>query len=309
MVLEANITTQKLDSHLHKFTFACIDVETANCERDSICQIGLATVRDGSIAETWSTLVNPQDWFDPWNEGIHGISEAMVADAPTFPQIRDDLYGRLSHHVAISHTSFDRVAIERAAEKHYLDPPYVIWLDSARIARRAWPDRFGQSGYGLGNVARELGIDFRHHDALEDARAAAEVVLRACAETGLDIDGWLERVKQPISGPRSRPRTQANEPPPDANQEGPLFGEHIVFTGQLSIQRTEAARIVAGAGCKVQGSVTKKTTLLVVGVQDKKRLAGYDKSTKHRKAEGLITKGQSIEILSESDFWAVFKSY
>lgn len=289
----------------HKLAFACIDVETANCERDSICQIGLVTVCDGSIAATWSTLVNPQDWFDPWNEGIHGISEDMVADAPTFPQIRGELYDRLAYQVTVSHTSFDRVAVERAAEKYYLAPPRAIWLDSASIARRAWPDSFGKSGYGLPNVARELGIDFKHHDALEDARAASEIVIKACAETGLDIDGWLERVKQPIGGRRSRERT--SEPLPDANAEGPLFGEQIVFTGALSIQRTEAAKIVANAGCAVQANVTKKTTLLVVGVQDKRILAGYDKSTKHRKAERLIAKGQAIEILSEADFWAVFK--
>ena len=50
----------------------------------------------------------------------------------------------------------------------------------------------------------------------------------------------------------------------------------------------------------------KKTTMLVVGVQDKEKLAGgYDKSTKHRKAEDLTAKGHSIQILSEKDFLGV----
>lgn len=282
--------------------FVCIDVETANCERDSICQIGLVTVRNGEIEETWSSLVNPEDWFDSWNEAIHGISEDMVEDAPTFPQIREGLYSRLSNFVSISHTPFDRVAVQRAAEKYELDYPVTTWLDSARIARRAWPDRFGRTGFGLDNVARELGIEFKHHDALEDARAATEIVLRACEETGLDIDGWLRRVERPIfKGERT------NEPIPEANIEGPFFGENVVFTGELSIQRREAARMAANMGCAVQAGVTKKTSLLVVGVQDKNKLAGYSKSSKHRKAESLIDKGQSIQILSEQDFWAVFK--
>lgn len=42
-------------------------------------------------------------------------------------------------------------------------------LDSAMIVRRAWPEQFGQRGWGLANVAIFLGIRFRHHDALEDA--------------------------------------------------------------------------------------------------------------------------------------------
>ena len=49
-------------------------------------------------------------------------------------------------------------------------------------------------------------------------------------------------------------------------------------------------------------NVNKKTTLLVVGDQDVKKLAGHKKSNKHRRAEDLISKGQDIRILRESDF-------
>ena len=42
--------------------------------------------------------------------------------------------------------------------------------------------------------------------------------------------------------------------------------------------------------------------MLVVGTQDKSKLKGYVKSSKHRKAEALIEKGLEIQILSESDF-------
>ena len=60
--------------------------------------------------------------------------------------------------------------------------------------------------------------------------------------------------------------------------------------------------MAAVAGCHVAGNVSKKTTILVVGTQDRSRLKGYEKSTKHRKAESLIEKGVEIQILSESDF-------
>ena len=52
----------------------------------------------------------------------------------------------------------------------------------------------------------------------------------------------------------------------------------------------------------VEPGVTKKTSILVVGDQDVTKLAGKDKSSKHRKAEGLIANGQAIRILRESDF-------
>ena len=79
-----------------------------------------------------------------------------------------------------------------ATDKYGLEPIQADWLDSASIARRAWPERYRQRGWRLANIAADLGIAFRHHDAVEDARAAAEIVLRACRHTGLDIDGWLQ---------------------------------------------------------------------------------------------------------------------
>jgi DNA polymerase-3 subunit epsilon len=66
--------------------------------------------------------------------------------------------------------------------------------------------------------------------------------------------------------------------------------------------RREAADLAAAAGCTVQSTVTKETTVLVVGDQDIDRLAGHEKSAKHRKAEALIEAGQPIRIVQESDF-------
>jgi len=60
--------------------------------------------------------------------------------------------------------------------------------------------------------------------------------------------------------------------------------------------------MAAAIGCRVGQGVTKKTTLLVVGDQDIKRLAGHKKSSKHRKAEALISEGQPIRVLRETDF-------
>ena len=56
------------------------------------------------------------------------------------------------------------------------------------------------------------------------------------------------------------------------------------------------------AGCSITDSISKATTLLIVGDQDIRRLAGHEKSLKHRRAEDLILKGHPIRIMSESDF-------
>ena len=179
----------------------------------------------------------------------------------------------------------------------------MTWLDSAKFARRAWPDRYGRRGYGLKNVARDLDIAFRHHDALEDARAAAEIVLRVSSAAEMDIEGWLRRVERPVfpssSVSSSGSRSSAKR---EGSADGALFGETIVFTGALAITRKVAADMAGEAGCGVADNVSKKVTMVVVGTQDKSKLKGYAKSGKHRKAEALIEKGVEIQILSESDF-------
>ncbi|HXR38070.1 MAG TPA: BRCT domain-containing protein [Terracidiphilus sp.] len=160
-------------------------------------------------------------------------------------------------------------------------------------------------------MAAHFGIEYQAHDALEDARCAGLLLLRAIAETGLNPEQWLARVEQPIhssshENPFSKWPTSCRR---DGNPEGELFGEILVFTGSLSIPRQEAADIAAEAGCRVDGSVTKHTTMLVVGDQDLRMLAGHEKSSKHIKAEQLIAKGQGIRILGESDFVCVLSRH
>lgn len=271
--------------------FVAIDVETANPDFSSICQVGVAAFADGKLQDSWESLVDPEDYFDEMNVSIHGITERTVRGAPKWSSVHEQLGKWLTGRIVVSHTNFDRAALTRASGKNGVTPHDCTWLDSARVVRRTWPN-FAQGGYGLANVAKYLNIDFNHHNAREDARAAGEIMLRAMAETGLSAKQWLDRIKQPINPETAKNITR------DASPDGTLYGEKLVFTGTLSLPRREAA----DAGCEVDAGVTKHTTLLVVGDQDIRHLSGHEKSSKHRKAEELIVKGQSIRIIGESDF-------
>lgn len=276
--------------------FVALDFETANADMSSICQIGLANFKNGLLQEEWKTYIDPEDFFDEMNISIHGINESTVTGAPTLPDVASHIYNYLDGRIAVCHTHFDRVSLQQACIKYNLRLPTCTWLDSARVTRRTW-EQFAWSGYGLASVCTSLGYQFTHHDALEDAKAAAHILLAAIGKTGIDLHGWLRRVEQPIDPSRSSYNISR-----DGNPEGFLYGEVLVFTGALDIPRREAADMAAKIGCTVADGVTIKTTILVVGDQDVKKLAGHEKSSKHRKAEGLIQKGQALRILRESDF-------
>ena len=243
-------------------------------------------------------MVDPQTWFDFWNVEIHGISEKDVKGKPTFSEIYETLLERFKDSILVSHTSFDRVAMQRAAEKHGLEQMQTTWLDSARVVKLAWPEKYGRKGRGLANVAKELGIEFVHHNAREDAEAAAKIMLAACEHTGFGMAHWLKATKTPVF-PRKRAVEYTKITP---NKTGEYYGENVVFTGALSMARSEASSMAAEVGFAVGSGVTKRTTLLVVGTQDMNKLQGCSKSSKHRKAEQLIAEGANIQILSEEDF-------
>lgn len=278
--------------------FVAIDVETANADISSICQIGIAKFKDNLLIDEWSSLIDPEDYFDPINVYIHGITEKDIKGAPKVNEVAQDIYGFLDGTLTVCHTHFDRVSISKAFNKYGIRLPEANWLDTARVARRTW-NEISWSGYGLKNVCEIIGYEFQHHDALEDAKASGQILIASINKTGLGLEDWLKRVKQPIDPSNvSAGSTICRE----GNPEGAFYGEKLVFTGALEICRKDAADLAARVGCNVEAGVTKKTTILVVGDQDVTKLAGKDKSSKHRKAEGLIAKGQVIRILRESDF-------
>lgn len=280
------------------FRFIALDVETACSDAGSICQIGLACVFPDNRIHTFSTLVNPGTRFDLFNIQLHGIGPGHVHGEPRFDEVLDHLFPLLSRHHLVQHSNFDRQAVNAACRSCGIAAPDFRWADSVTIARRAWPELKGNGGHGLGNLKKVLGLDFHHHDAGEDARAAALVVLHAEARLNLTFDELIKPAR------RHHPAAITRE----GNPAGALSGSVVVFTGALSMSRDEAAAMAAGVGMDVKSSVTNKTTHLVVGDQDLNVLAGHTKSSKHRRAEEMQNVGHPIQIVGETEFRALVAS-
>jgi DNA polymerase-3 subunit epsilon len=253
----------------------------------------------GKEVRSEAFLVDPRCYFDPMNVSIHSIDGAAIRGGATFSELHERLHGWTADQVVVCHTHFDRVSFSRACAASRLPELACRWLDSAKVTRRTWA-QFSARGYGLSSVADFLGIAFQHHDALHDARTAGLILLKAMETTGRDLEAWLARVRQGISG--SGPAVRVGD------GDGPLLGQTIVFTGALGMARREAADCAAAAGADVEAGVTKRTTMLVVGDQDISKLNGHQRSSKHIKAEMVAAAGQPIRIVGESDFMALIAS-
>src|ERR1017187_8838036 len=134
------------DPPLDQVGFIAVDVETANADISSICQIAAVCFVAGEAVDVWHSFVNPGEPFAALNVTLHGIDAATVQDAPDFPAVMWTLSDLLTGRVVASHMPFDRIAIERACLKYCIPSVRCSWLDTAWVARRAWP-RFARKGY------------------------------------------------------------------------------------------------------------------------------------------------------------------
>jgi DNA polymerase-3 subunit epsilon len=172
--------------------FFSLDVETANNDSGSICQIGIGLFEDGELTGTWKSYIDPEERFLWSNIRVHGIEPEMVQNAPRFYEVYGFLRKNFENSIVVHHAPFDRVAFGRAYAKYRLEPFPVHWLDSSKVARRTWK-QYAKNGYGLHNLASFLGITFKHHDALEDSVTAGRIVVAACREMGVGVERWVEK--------------------------------------------------------------------------------------------------------------------
>lgn len=166
--------------------FVAVDVETANLNNANICQLGIAVFQDGVLAHKAATLINPQTKFNPRFERLHGITHAHIVGAPTWDQVHPRCQSYLLDQIVVSHTYFDREAIDKACAKYglpFIEP--VAWIDTCTLARCVWPE---MRNHKLATLAECFGIQYSAHDACDDARCAGEIFLRAIADSGMSME-------------------------------------------------------------------------------------------------------------------------
>ncbi|WP_223068908.1 exonuclease domain-containing protein [Paenibacillus caui] len=308
--------------------YIAIDFEVANMRnRASVCAVGIVEVQDGKITLEKYTLVNPQVAFDPFCVAVHGITPEMVEGAPIFPEVWNELSSLLKGRTLVAHNaSFDMSVLRSCLEAQGLDYPDCTYVCSYLLSRKIWP---GLPSYKLNHMAAFHGLGaFRHHDALEDARTAAHLLLkcleakasedcRALAEScGYRLGALLpggacetfSSLKAVNKGSRRLSAKTAITPTvSEFNKAHAFYKKNIVFTGRMdSLTRHEAMQRVVNCGGRCADSVELQTHFLVIGQSDYvKLLNGTKRSSKIQKAEKLAKAGLPIRLLSEQEFMSM----
>ena len=295
------------------------------------------------IVEEGYWLMRPpegHDHFDSRNITIHGITPDDVAAAPRFADVFGEVNAFIGGDALVAHNAaFDLGVIRSAAEVSGMRAPAFDYACTVVLSRK----NYSLPSYSLPFVAEAAGVPLRnHHDATEDARACAGIMVDIAGKHSVDsVRGVFEsmRLSMPHAGAynpatdevskatrsaleriaemkdgmangtarggRSSWSTEGPNPEPNVHADvaHPLFGQTVVFTGDLSLGRPEAKLKAAVHGAQCASNVTLKTTVLVVGSGfTSADLRSGRLTSKAKRVLDLQRRGQGIEVLSEGEF-------
>lgn len=170
------------DTALEKLTYVVFDTETTGLvpSEDEIVQIAAVRIVNGRRVQTevFDTLVNPGRRIPPASTSVHGISDAMVADAPDIIEVGMKFHKFVEGAVLVAHNApFDMEFLRRkegGIGASFDNPVLDTVLLSAVV--------FGQSEvHSLDALTHRLGITIpeeARHTAIGDTVATADAFLK-----------------------------------------------------------------------------------------------------------------------------------
>ena len=168
--------------------FIVFDVETPNRYNSRMSAIGISVIEDGQIVDDFYSLVDPEQPFDRFNTLLTGISEESVSDAPTFPQLWEQIETLMSSGILVAHNAgFDIGVLRHCLCDYGIDwKPSVQGLCTVVMGRNLLPG----ISHKLNDMCAYYGIDLNHHRADSDSHACAEILLRYM-ESGADPEKYI----------------------------------------------------------------------------------------------------------------------
>lgn len=162
--------------------YVAADVETTGlsaADGHRVCEIALLRFLRGTVVDSLVSLVNPMRPIDPGASAVNGITDRMVARAPTFPDLFPRILAFLGEDPLVFHNApFDLSFLRAEARLAGGSWPRNPVLDTLVMARRTGRFR----SHSLPLLCRELGIGYAFHRAEADAWAAGKLLLHLQSE-------------------------------------------------------------------------------------------------------------------------------
>lgn len=276
--------------------FIAIDFETATCNRMA-CQLGIVVVRNYNITEELAYLIQPPgNQYDINCIKVHGIRPEDTESSPTFFELWPKIKDLFTNNTVVAHNAaFDVDVLKVNCSYYKLPCPEIISICTCNMHNRI----------GLLEACElyDIGIG-EHHNALEDARACANLFIKYSK-----IHQVTTYAKQPTSNTKVEKNDfffgdPARQLSHDAkiqdlsqveNPDNFFYNKRVVISGIFEYypMREDLALILKKLGADVNTSISKKTDVVIFG-------NAYGPS-KMKKVKELNESGCSIAILNEGE--------
>ena len=274
--------------------FTAFDFETAT-NKHMPCQLGLVVVRGSEIVEEKEWLIRPpENRYDHFCMKAHGITPKDTENCKEFSELWNEIKPYFEHEVLVAHNvSFDRGVLLRAVDFYKLE-------DFREICYLCTCDMFKKGK--LADVANTLDIKLNnHHNALCDARACAEIYLAYLNGAGRN---FFRQYRPKDNSPLYPERTVSLEAKTQdlsivENKNTIFYDKKVVISGEFEKFpiREELALLLKGFGADINGSVSRKTDIFIIG-----KKFGLKKM---EQIEELKADGYQILILTEGHLLAI----
>jgi DNA polymerase III subunit epsilon len=174
----AAVTSAREIATLADCTFAVVDVETTGTRSrtyDRITEIAVVTVSEGRVKLVFESLINPERYIPARITSVTGITNEMVAVAPRFAEVSDQVQAALSGRIFVAHNArfdwnFVEAELKRARDLVLCGPR----LCTVRLARRLVR---GVESCGLDSLTHYFGWhNEARHRAAGDALVTAQLL-------------------------------------------------------------------------------------------------------------------------------------
>jgi len=172
-------TADAASSPLDEAPYVVFDVETtgSSARQGGITEIGALKVVRGRVVDEFATLVHPGCPIEPFVVRLTGITDRMVADAPSSAEVMPLFEEFVEGCVLVGHNvRYDCSFVAAAREASGLPPLPNPVLDTLKLARSLVP---GLKRYRLASLVSHFGVRaVPNHRALADAAATTEVFVK-----------------------------------------------------------------------------------------------------------------------------------
>ena len=183
-----------------RFVFLDIESTGGSIAEDRITEIGLLTVDNGEVTREWSSLINPQRNIPSFIASYIGITDEMVADAPKFGEIAENLLEMLKGRILVAHNArFDYSFLRhefRLVERFY----HSEVLCTVKLSRRLYP-HFKKHNLDTLIARHKLPCEARHR-AFGDAKVLWDFIQLAAIELDeQQVNKEITGLVQPLDVP------------------------------------------------------------------------------------------------------------